>query len=205
MKKSASYFEPAVSRASSGLVKEKGPKQKKRLFLYGRPDVHRNLFFTALDAIDFAFKAGFLDKDNWELFMAGQDKIPDIQLSSGVVIKNRGKMAMEDYVSFSKTIDVAVSPMMAPHPNYPTLEFASIGTAVVTTKYANKTDLSSYSKNIISSDISVESIAGAIKKASIMPTEQRQKNSQNSAIASDWRKTLEKPLEEVFASINTLS
>ena len=164
----ASWFEPAVSRLKTGLVSKKKTNAKKRLFLYGRPDVHRNLFFTALNSIDYAFKADFLNPNEWDLYMAGQDHVPDIQLTSGVKIQNLGKMTMDEYTKFSKTIDLAISPMMAPHPNYPTLEFASIGTAVVTTRYANKVNLDNYSDNIIISDIGVESMAGAIKQASII-------------------------------------
>jgi len=147
--KKSLFFEPAVSRKESGTLLSKKANDKKTLFLYGRPNVHRNMFFTALQAIDYAFKAGFINPNNWDCCMAGQNNLPDIVLSSGAVIKNKGKMSMEDYIEFSKTVDLAISPMMAPHPNYPTLEFASIGSMVVTTKYANKESLDKYSKNII--------------------------------------------------------
>lgn len=182
----ALYFEPAVSRAKSGFVTKKKKDEKKRLFLYGRPDVHRNLFFTALNSVDYAIKAGFLKADEWDLCMAGQDGVPDIELSSGAKIRNLGKMDMDEYINFSKSIDIAVSLMMAPHPNYPTLEFASIGSAVVTTKYANKQDLTSYSKNIFTSDIGVESIAGAIKEAALITYENRIKNANASNISTSW-------------------
>lgn len=160
------YFEPAVSRARYTLSHQGKTPGKRTLFLYGRPNVSRNLFFTALNALDYAFKAGFLDPKEWDLFMAGDDKLPDIKLTSGPTIRNKGKMSMEKYMAFSATVDLAVSPMMAPHPNYPTLELSSIGAQVVTTRYANKTDLSSYSPNIVMCDISVESMAGAINEAS---------------------------------------
>lgn len=195
------WFEPAVSRINSGVVKQKKSGEKKRLFLYGRPDVHRNLFFTAINAIDFSLKASFILNDEWELFMAGQDSIPDIKLSSGAVIKNLGKMNMEDYINFSKTVDLAVSPMMAPHPNYPTLEFASIGTVVVTTKYANKTDLSNYSKNIVMTDIDAESMAGGIKKAVSLIGEQSKQNIKTNSIGEDWSKALDGPLSNALSRL----
>jgi len=195
------FFEPAVSRASTGHVLEKNKSEKKRLFLYGRPDVHRNLLFTALNSIDYAFKAGFLKTSEWEVCMAGQDNVPNIKLTSGVTITNYGKMSMEKYIEFSKSIDLAVSLMMAPHPNYPTLEFASIGTSVVTTKYANKQNLESYSKNIIASDIGVESIAGAIKSAAMISFEDRIKNTKNDSISGDWKKNLDDSLQRVIKEI----
>lgn len=199
--KAASWFEPAVSRLESGVANEKSPQQKKRMFVYGRPNVHRNLFLAAMSSVDLAFKLGYLDRNEWEVFMAGQDKLPDVQLTSGVSIKNLGKMNVEDYIEFSKSIDVAVSLMMAPHPNYPTLEFASIGTSVVTTKYSNKVDLSRYSKNIIVSDIGVESIAGAIKEAAKMSYGTRIKNIETNAIPTQWANTLDKPLKELLKNI----
>ena len=199
--KGAAYFEPAVSRLQTGVAKEKTEGEKRRLFLYGRPDVHRNLFFTALESIDHAFKAGFLSTNEWELCMAGQDGVPDIELSSGIKIKNLGKMGMDAYIDFSKTIDIAVSLMMAPHPNYPTLEFSSTGSAVVTTKYSNKTDLTNYSKNIITSDIGVESIAGAIKEAAGMTYDQRIKNLKQNNINEDWEAALDETLKKVIQKI----
>lgn len=201
MSSDAGWFEPAVSRAKSGTVKQKKPGEKRRLFLYGRPDVHRNLFFTALNSIDYAFKANFLDPREWDLFMAGQDNIPDILLTSGVRIKNLGKMTMEDYTDFSKTIDIAVSPMMAPHPNYPTLEFASIGSSVVTTKYSNKIFLNNYSENIIVSDIGVESLAGAIKQAASTSYDDRLATIRKNSISDNWNKSIDPALKSAIKNL----
>lgn len=193
---SATWFEPAVSRAKHGMITKKAKGERKRLFLYGRPDVHRNLFFMALNSIDYAFKAGFIKHDEWELFMAGQDNIPDIQLTSGARIQNLGKLSMEDYIAFSRTIDLAVSPMMAPHPNYPTLEFASIGSQVVTTRYSNKTDLSNYSTNIIMCDIDVQSMAGAIKLAASNLDNSRKE--QDGKISDNWKTVLDTPISNIL-------
>lgn len=192
------WFEPAVSRAKSGLVIKKESGAKKRIFVYGRPDVHRNLLFSALNSIDYAFKAGFLDTSEWEVCMAGQDHVPNIKLTSGITITNYGKLSMDKYIDMSKSIDIAISLMMAPHPNYPTLEFASIGASVITTKYANKQDLSDYSRNIITSDINVESLAGAINQAAHIGYEKRIKNLGSNSIPSDWKKALNTPLRELL-------
>lgn len=163
--------------------------------------MHRNLFFTALESIDYAFKANFLNPADWELVMAGQNNIPDIQLTSGMKISNLGKMSMAKYIEFSKTVDLAVSLMMAPHPNYPTLEFASIGTSVVTTKYANKQDLGKYSANIITSDIGVESLAGAIKQAAKANYDERITNAKNSHFPASWNDTLSKQIQNIIANL----
>ncbi len=195
--KQASWFEPAVSRNKSGLATKKQNNSKKIMFIYGRPDVHRNLFFTGLSAVDYALKANFIKPDEWEFFMAGQDNIPDIILTSGAKINNLGKMTMEEYIIFSKKVDLAVSLMMAPHPNYPTLEFASIGSAVVTTKYANKQNLKGYCKNIVASDIDVESIAGAIKIAAKISYDMRIHNLTESKIPTAWDTALDKPIGHI--------
>lgn len=199
--KSAGYFEPAVSRIESGPVQKKEDGEKKKLFLYGRPNVHRNLFFTALESLDYAVKAGFLDPNEWEFVMAGQDNIPTIQMTSGIKIENLGKVSLQEYIDFSKTVDLAISPMMAPHPNYPTLEFSSIGTVVVTTRYGHKKDLGGYSNNIVMCDIDVESMAGAIKVAANKSFEDRIADLSSTSIPTNWKDSIDKPLTHILKNI----
>jgi hypothetical protein len=186
------WFEPAVAKKTPG-AKKKSPKKK--LFLYGRPNVERNLFNTALAAINRVFSERSLDPNEWEVVMAGQDELPDIKLESGVVVSNLGKMDSSDYIKLLNETDLALSPMMAPHPNYPTLEFAASGAAVVTTKYDIKQDLSSYSDNIIMCDISEESMAKAIEQAASLKT----KNT--SRVESDWTKALSAPIAKIIKEI----
>ena len=194
------FFEPAVSRRSAPPTKKKSG-EKKVLLLYGRPNVHRNMFFTALQAIDHAFKANFILPKEWECYMAGQDNLPDITLPSGVTIKNMGKMDMKDYVEFTKSVDLAISPMMAPHPNYPTLEFASSGSMVVTTKYKNKQSLDCYSKNIIMSDLSIESMADAINVAISKTDKQRLADLKTTIVPDNWRDSIDNPIKQVLKEI----
>ena len=87
--------------------------------------------------------------------------------------------------------------MMAPHPNYPTLELSSIGSAVVTTKYKTKQDLGEYSKNIYMADLSIESIVDAINDASKISYKQRIDNAKQSNIPDNWDETLKELLEEI--------
>lgn len=198
--KDAFFFEPAVSRAVSKKSMKKKVGEKKVLFLYGRPNVHRNLFFTALNALDYAFKAGFLNQEEWSLFMAGDDRLPDIKLTSGPTIQNKGKMSMEKYVTFSATVDLAISPMMAPHPNYPTLELSSMGAQVVTTRYSNKTNLSNYSSNIVMCDIELESMAGAINEAvkRVHAKEKSGDRAKESSLPLNWSGALDSTLDRII-------
>lgn len=198
--KSGTWFEPAVSRLTDKPI-TKVKSAKKRLFLYGRPGVERNLYFTALAAIEHAFANNYLASTEWEVIMAGQDNLPDIHTPSGVLIDNLGKMDMPSYIQLMQSVDIAVSPMMAPHPNYPTLEFAAAGAAVVTTRYGIKQDLSKYSKNIVMADISVESLAGAIKTAAQMSVAQRVQNKKSSTIGSSWVDTLDKPVGRIIRHV----
>lgn len=193
------WFEPAVSH--KGKTDGQAINNKKRLFVYARPRVKRNLYYSAIMAIDNAFSSGGLEPGEWEVFAAGQDDVPEIKLSNGVVVKNLGKMSMDDYYRFTSTVDVALTPMMAPHPNYPTLELASVGAAVVTTKYELKQDLTTYSKNIIMTEPSFKAMSAGIIKAASLTTEQKKKNAQESNIATDWVSVLSDPIDRVAKQI----
>lgn len=194
IEKNGLWFEPAVSVPH----KNKSSKSsKKRLFIYGRPSVARNLFFFALESLDELFSTDRLLASEWDLCMAGQDSLSDIILPSGVKIQNLGKMNIDEYYKIVEDTDLAISPMMAPHPNYPTLEFASAGAAVVTTEWETKKDLSGYSKNIIISRIDKERFKEAIMIASKMDPGERYANARSSNIPSSWQKTLEEVVKKV--------
>jgi hypothetical protein len=196
--KSGVYFEPAIGvREKYGLSLEKKAGQKKRIFVYGRPAVHRNLFYNALESINQAFSTYQLDGNEWEIYMAGQDGVADILLDAGLTAKNLGKMPIEQYYEFARTIDVAVSLMLAPHPSYPPLELASLGATVVTTKYQNKADLQKYSKNIIITDADQAKITECIVKAANVSYNQRIRNTKNDTITNDWHKALKEVVDKV--------
>ena len=198
----AVWFEPAPAPK----VKAKSPRRgdKKTLFLYGRPSVHRNLFFTALQALDKAFSdprlAGQIGE--WQLFCAGQNDIPSTRLSGGLTVKNLGKMSLDDYYSFASTVDVALSPMLAPHPNYPTLELASLGSIVVSTKYETKQDLSRYSKNILMAEPTIEDVARKIIDAVLFDKKTREQNVESNNIAGNWTVALKQPIEDLAKKLS---
>lgn len=198
--KSALYFEPAVNISNKSNPRPR-TTDKRRLFLYGRPSVDRNLFYLALSCLDELFIEQSLDINDWELYMAGQDSLTDIVLETGIVIHNLGKMSLPDYYDFVGTVDIAFSPMLAPHPNYPTLEFASSGVSVVTTTYETKQDLSSYSKNIIIAPADPKSLKIALVKAAGMSAAEKQENAKNSSIGSDWHSALESVVRDLAARL----
>ncbi len=199
IKNNGMWFEPAV--ATPLKKNTHTPDQKKRLFLYGRPSVDRNLFFMALSCLNQAFDDENVNKGEWELFMAGQDNLPDVTLNCGLQVQNKGKMALDEYYRFIDDIQVAVSPMMAPHPNYPTLEFASRGSLVVTTRYELKKDLSNYSDNILMCDLTYESMTQSIL-AALKQSAQGQA-ARKSAIPSDWNKALAATIKQTVKTLTT--
>jgi hypothetical protein len=195
----ASFFEPAVGKEVIATGKS---KSKKKMFLYGRPSVHRNLFFTALKSIDAAFSDDSLKPEEWNIFCAGQGNVPNINFQSGVTIKNLGKMDLDDYYKFASSIDVTISPMLAPHPNYPTLELASLGSMVVSTKYANKQDLSFYSPNILMAEPTIDDLAAKILKAATIEDGVRLKNLTKNKIGTNWTLALDSSLEEISKKLS---
>lgn len=196
------YFEPAVNIGKRiGYAPPKSNGQRRKLFIYGRPSVHRNLFYRALYVVDRAFSNRVLVPEDWEVYMAGQDKLPDVLLDCGVAVQNLGKLSLDEYYKFAKTIDLGVSLMMAPHPSYPPLELASLGAAIVTTTYSNKQDLSVYSKNIIVTDSSTDNLVKAVGYAAKVPYSDRIENAKNSNIPSDWQLSLQDVIKTIAQSV----
>ncbi len=192
------WFEPAVGVGHRvGHSPKKQPDEKKRLFLYGRPSVERNLFYLGLSVLNELFGTYQLDSSEWEVFMAGQDGIANILLEGGIEVQNLGKMSFDEYYDFAKTVDVALSLMLAPHPSYPPLELSSIGAAVVTTQYETKQSLEQYSKNIMCVPADPKKLEQAVLQAAALPYETRLKNAKASSLHADWNKSLDAIIRKV--------
>lgn len=155
-------FEPAVLRPSRASTRGIAPRT---LFFYGRPQVRRNLFSIGLEAIDIASRSPALR--DWSVVTAGDASLPDIELSGGQTMRSLGKVSLADYRELIGSAAVALSPMLAPHPNYPTLEFQQAGARVVSTAWESKTDLSRYGDGIDLVDPSAEALANGIVDACV--------------------------------------
>jgi hypothetical protein len=197
----ALFFEPAVNVGKKIGIKPKKEGGKKTLFVYGRPSVERNLFYTALRVLDELFAEQALLPSEWECFMAGQDGISNVLLESGVVVHNLGKMSMDDYYDFARGVDVAVSLMMAPHPSYPPLELSSLGAAVVTTSYETKQDLSMYNDNLLVSSWDLDELKKNVLKATTKNRTDRLQSAKKTSLESDWTEALKSTVDQALKAL----
>ncbi|ENZ78439.1 MULTISPECIES: hypothetical protein [Ralstonia] len=193
-------FEPAVARLIDNRKSPLPEKSKKTLFFYGRPGVERNLFYFGLRVINEAFSRGLLDREAWDIVMAGEAQVPNIQLECGAIVRNLGKLSLDEYDDLKCRTDLVLSLMMAPHPSYPPLEFALAGAAVVTTVYGPKKDLSAYSANIVCAEPELEPMLDALKRAAGMPMSERVLNAGVTILPERW----EVAFEAVFSQIPNL-
>ncbi|MBB3005772.1 MULTISPECIES: glycosyltransferase family 4 protein [Cupriavidus] len=180
------HFEPMVARLPR--TQPQGAARAKRtLFFYGRPSVERNLFYFGLRILNEVFSRSLLRAEEWDVVMAGEGSAPNIQLESGVVIRNLGKLTLDEYDALKMKTDVALSLMMAPHPSYPPLELALAGAAVVTSRYGPKQSLEDYSANILCMPADLEAMIDAVVKASQMSESERVANAKRSILPLDWQ------------------
>lgn len=187
---STPFFEPAVAIPPGDRGRTNG---RRRLFFYGRPNVARNLYGTGLQAIEQALMSAQLG-DEWEVLMAGGERGRGISLRTGHTVSRLGKLDLDSYRQFCRTVDVCLSPMLAPHPNYPTLEMASAGARVVTTRWENKTDLSRYGDAIWVVEPTVDALATALVEAAAA-----EPGSAN--LPTSWTDALQGPVRRVLRDL----
>jgi hypothetical protein len=191
------YFEPAFDPEVFRSHERKG---KKKLFLYARKSVARNMFFLGIQAIKQIFDQHVLDPNEWEVYFAGES-LDLLYSSSGVVIKNLGKMTFQEYINFIGSVDLGISLMASVHPSYPPLELAAVGSVVVTNKYNSKTSLDNYSKNILMSDLTVDSIIEQVKIYKSMDVKQIKQNYKNCGFNKSWESSFNKIVDDLKHSL----
>jgi hypothetical protein len=131
-------FHPAIdiARYARGARPGRGDVPR-RLALYGRPDVPRNMYATAVEALArFVAEAGLGPRDI-ELVSVGQ-RHGDVTLPGGLTLKSLGKLPWEDYPDYLRGVDLGLSLMYSPHPSHPPLEMAAAGVRVVTNRFGPK-------------------------------------------------------------------
>lgn len=165
----AAAFRPAIDIARYAGQARKGRAEgaPRRIALYGRPEVDRNLFPTAIEALDLFLTRQGLTPDQVQIDSVGLRHAP-VSLSNGHRILSRGKLPFEEYPGYLAGVDIGLSLMLSPHPSHPPIEMAAAGARVVTNSYGAK-DLSRLSGAILSVPPYPSDLAEALARAWTLP------------------------------------
>ncbi len=148
-------FEPVISDALRPyLDRVASSERRKRVLVYGRPNVARNCFPALIRGLR-RWARDYPEFREWEVVSAGTAHDP-IDLGDGRRLTSVGKLSLDDYAQMLLETSAGVSLMASPHPSYPPLEMAHFGVRTVTNGYVCK-DLSKFHPNITS----IKSIAEA--------------------------------------------
>lgn len=161
-------FRPSidVARYSAGTRQARG-ENARQIALYGRPEVARNMFPTAIEALSrFVEKRGFGPKD--VIIKSVGLAHETIELGNGLKIISQGKLPYSEYPDFLLRTDIGLSLMLSPHPSHPPLEMAASGVRVVTNSFATK-NLSDLSPAILSSPPDAAALVKALDRAWDLP------------------------------------
>lgn len=141
-------FEPVVSDSLRPYLEQVGTiPRKRRVLVYGRPNVARNCFPALIRGLR-RWARDYPEYSDWEIVSAGMEHAP-VDLGGGRKLVSVGKLSLDDYAQMLLETSVGVSLMASPHPSYPPLEMAHFGVKTVTNTYACK-DLSTFHPNITS-------------------------------------------------------
>jgi len=162
-------FHPAID-IDAYVRQKRAPRAKgqpRRLALYGRPEVPRNMYSTAIEALATFCRTEDLTPDDIELVSVGLRHDP-VAVYEKNVVRSLGKLAWEDYPGFLLGCDIGLSLMYSPHPSHPPIEMAASGMRVVTNHFGPK-DLSRLSPAILSTEATGPALAAALSRVWRMP------------------------------------
>ena len=158
----ARYAEPKRPERGAG---------PRRLALYGRPEVARNMYPGAIEALAGFVQAEGLGPDDIELVSIGLAHEP-VDLPGGLQLRSLGKLPWDDYPAYLRGVDLGLSLMYSPHPSHPPIEMAASGVRVVTNGFGPK-DLSLLSPAIASVPAAVPDMITALRAAWAAPAATR--------------------------------
>ncbi len=159
-------FRPAIDTAHYAQL-TRAPRDRKRIVLYGRPEVPRNLFPLAVEGLGQFLEAQLLTKSEVDVVSLGLAH-RNVMLPGGIEMQSRGKLPWSEYPAYLAQSDLGLSLMMSPHPSHPPIEMAAAGMRVVTNRFGEK-DLSTLAPHILSAQLTAPSIASALKAAWNLP------------------------------------
>jgi hypothetical protein len=185
------WFEPAFP-SNVFYPRKKDGAVKKKFFFYARPNNLRNLFYLGIEVIEQAIAESVLDLDYWEIYLVGKE-IPKVIFGDSYVPKRCENLTWSEYAQLAGTVDLGLSLMYTPHPSYPPLDLVASGAVVVTNRFANKSDLSGYSKNLICADLDRNALAATVAIDSRL----REKNYRNNGLLVDWQQAFGEILKKL--------
>ncbi|WP_138472647.1 glycosyl transferase family 1 [Poseidonocella sp. HB161398] len=156
-------FRPSIDIGRYAGLDRLEARRKRRIAIYGRPEVPRNMFPVCIEALAAFAKSQRLTPESAEIVSVGLAHDP-IQLPGGLEVQSLGKLSMDEYPVFLTTVDLGLSLMYSPHPSHLPLEMAAAGVRVVTNSFGPK-DLSRFSPLIRSTDPEPTALARALAAA----------------------------------------
>jgi glycosyltransferase involved in cell wall biosynthesis len=159
----APCFAPSIDIPLFAKGKRPPAPARRRLAVYGRPAVARNMFPLAVEGIERFLQQTGLVPSQIEILSVGMPH-DHVALPGGHQITCLGKLPLEDYPDWLLTVDAGLSLMLSPHPSHPPLEMAAAGVRVVTNRFATK-DLSRLTPAILSVDTTPQSVADGLARA----------------------------------------
>ena len=158
----APAFAPAIDVGRYARIPRMAAARPRRIAVYGRPEVPRNLFPMAIEVLARFIEDEGLRPSEVEIVSVGMKHGP-IALPNGIVMKSLGKLAWEAYPGYLAGVDLGLSLMLSPHPSHPPIEMAAAGARVVTNRFATK-DLGQLSPAILSVAPAVPDLVAAMQR-----------------------------------------
>ncbi|SNR72243.1 glycosyl transferase family 1 [Puniceibacterium sediminis] len=156
-------FHPAIDIARYAAGARRDTTGPRRLALYGRPEVARNMYPTAIEALSRFIETEKLGPQDIAPVSVGLRHDP-VRLPGGVLLESLGKLPWEDYPNYLLGTDLGLSLMYSPHPSHPPIEMAASGVRVVTNHFGPK-DLSTLTPAILSAPATAPALAAALSQA----------------------------------------
>lgn len=156
-------FRPSIDVTAYSALKRPPRRGPRRLAVYGRPSVARNMFPIAVGALARFLETRGLTREDIELVSIGMAH-EDVRMPGGLILRAAGKIPLEDYPTYLAQTDVGLALMYSPHPSHLPIEMAAAGVQVVTNGFVGK-DLSRLSPLIRSETPTAPALARALEAA----------------------------------------
>lgn len=164
----ALVFRPAIDVARhASVLRRPLAGGARRLAVYGRPAVPRNLFPTAVEALQGFLSARGLRPGEVELASVGL-RHAAVDLGGGHRLESLGKLPIGDYPAWLAGADLGLALMHSPHPGHVAIEMAASGVRTVTNRFGAR-DLGALTPAILTAPPEAPALAAALSRAWDMP------------------------------------